>query len=444
MISHVAEMLVSEARAIFRHRLAASASLLAVSHYVAAALNLITSVVMARMLGPTGYGLVALAVAYPTLLWSFLGTKSFSVITRYVAELRAKREHEKLKAVVKLGYGLDVSLALLAFILVCGSAWWVSVHFYQEPNLAWLIVGYSASFPLFALTGASWAVLSSWERFGWLAAFEVLHPFTKLGLIITFLLAGFGVAGAVVGMGLAQVSIGFIMMAATTKLLLREGGGPWWRASLESAAPLKRELASFFGWNYLFVTLSGLVAQIPVMLLGRLRGPEEAGFYRIAISIGTVGSYFETSLGRVAYPVLSARWSAGERDSIAAAVKRWTLRVGLPAGIVLILPIPLVPLILPLLFGSDYSPLVLGAQAMMLEVAMGVVFFWLSSYYYASGRINVWTASFAVYAVLVIGSSWFVISRWGFLGLVWTVVVGKSLFRLAMLALLQDVKGGAA
>ena len=34
------------------------------------------------------------------------------------------------------------------------------------------------------------------------------------------------------------------------------------------------------------VTLSGLLTQVPLMLLGKFRGPEEAGFYRLALDPG--------------------------------------------------------------------------------------------------------------------------------------------------------------
>jgi O-antigen/teichoic acid export membrane protein len=436
MIPRVAKIPISEAKAIFRHRLAEGASLLAISQYVGAALNMVTNILTARLLGPTDYGLVALAVAYPTMLYSFVSTKSVSVTTRYVAAFRAKKETEKLEAVVKLGYGLDFYVSLMALTLVAISSWWVSERFYRQPHLAWLMVVYAGSFPLFSLTGNSWAVLSSWERFRLLAIFEVLRPFLKLCLTVGFIVAGFGVSGVVIGMGLAQASIGLIMMIATTDLLLCEGLGTWWKASLKPVVSLKREFMGFFGWNYLLVTLSGLVVQLPVMLLGRLRGPEEAGFYRIALSIGTVGSYLETSLGRVTYPTLSAWWSSEGEERIVRTLKGWTLKVGLPISANLILVTILFPWLLPLLFGHDYRPAVPGVQVIMLGIAISATFFWLNSFYYASKRINLWVSGYALYTILVIGLSWFVIKQWGFFGLSCLMTVGKVLFTFSMFALL--------
>jgi O-antigen/teichoic acid export membrane protein len=437
MISQISKVLTNRSRVIFRHPLVEVASLLAISQYVAAALNLVTNILMARLLGPTDFGLVALAIAYPTMLWSFVSVKSTSVITRYVAIFRARREPEKLKGLVKLGYSLDFFVSLIGLTLVAISSWWVSERFYRQPHLAWLMVVYAGSFPLFSLAGNSWAVLSSWERFRLLAIFEVLQPFLKLCLTVGFIAAGLGVSGVVIGMGLAQASIGLIMMIATTDLLLCEGFGAWWKASLKPVVSLKRELIGFLGWNYLLVTLSGLVVQLPVMLLGRLRGPEEAGFYRLALSIGTVGSYLETSLGRVIYPTLSAWWSSEGEERIVHTLKGWTLKVGLPISATIVLVTILFPWLLPLLFGHDYRPAVPGVQVIMLGIAISATFFWLNSFYYASKRINLWVSGYALYTILVIGLGWFVIKQWGFFGLSCLMTVGKVLFTFSMFALLS-------
>jgi len=113
MISQMSKVLTNRSQVIFPDRLIEGASLLAISQYVAVALNLVTNILMARLLGPTDYGLVALAVAYPTMLWSFVSVKSMSIITRYVAIFRARREPEKLKGLVKLGYSLDFFVSLI-------------------------------------------------------------------------------------------------------------------------------------------------------------------------------------------------------------------------------------------------------------------------------------------------------------------------------------------
>jgi O-antigen/teichoic acid export membrane protein len=236
----------------------------------------------------------------------------------------------------------------------------------------------------------------------------------------------------VLGTALGQVANGLALMCAATYTLYRDGAGFWWNAPLGNVAPLRKELSAYFMWNYLMVTLNGLVAQVPLMLLGRFRGPEEVGFYRLATTLTTSSSYLESSLGRIAYPVLSARWGAGEREQLSRTLKRWTLRGGLPASALLLLVIPLVPIVIPIAFGPSYGPMAPGAQAMMVASAVSVVFFWLNSVYYASGGIDVWTKAYCLYTAFVLGLAWFCVERWGFLGLAGLVGLGKLLFTISM------------
>lgn len=434
MLVEFTRRLLREARGIINHRLARGAGFLAAGQYIAAGLNFATNLLAARLLGPKEYGLVALTMAYPTLLWSFVGVKSLSVTTRYVAMYRAQGENGRLRAVAGVGYALDFLVSCLTFILVAASAWWIARSFYGHPEVAWIMVVYAGTFPFTSLTGGSWAILQSWERFQQLAIFEIFHPFLKLCLAMGLLALGFGVAGVVVGMGLAGALTGLLMAWTATRLLVKEGIGLWWKASFREVMPLLRELVSLFGWNYLAVTLSGVLGQVPVIMLGRLRGPEEAGWFRLATNLVVVSSYLRSSLGRVAYPVLAARWGKGERKGLMASMIRWTGRAGVPMGLLMLAVIPVLPILVPIVFGPAYAPAVPLAQVMFAGAAVSVVFFWLPSFYYAAGEIRTWTIGYTIYTLAVIGLGWFAIMRWGVIGLAALMVAGEISFTLVMAA----------
>ena len=140
----------------------------------------------------------------------------------------------------------------------------------------------------------------------------------------------------------------------------------------------------------------------------------------------------EGSLGRIVYPDLSARWVEGEMDSVKSSLKQWTLRYGLPVGILLIVVVPLLPILIPVFFGSAYNPMISGTQIMLVGAALSAVFFWLNSFYYAAGKVGLWTKVYGIYAALVIGIAWFCIEQWGFFGMAMVVAVGNVLFTLWM------------
>jgi O-antigen/teichoic acid export membrane protein len=410
------------------------AGLLAASQYVGAAIGFLTNIFAARTLGSVEFGSAALILTYPTLLWSFLSFKPTTVTIRYISSFRATGQRMELASICKMGYTLDLFTSIAVFIFISATSWLVAHYIYKLPEVSWLIIVYGASFPLFSLIGTSHAILSSWQYFHWLSFFQVLEKIVTLFFMVGFLSFGFGSAGMVIAIGIGHSISGIITVVAATYLLSRDGYGLWWKASFGDVALLRKELTSFFGWNYLFVTLGGVVGQLPLMLLGRIRGPEEAGFYRLATSLTTAGSYLEGSLGRVVYPTLSASWAKGERNSIKSSLKHWTLRYGLPVGLFLIVVIPFLPIFIPMVFGSGYSPMVPGTQILMIGAAVSAVFFWLNSFYYASGKIGLWTKGYGLYTVLAIGLGWFCIQQWGFFGMATVVAVGKVLFTLWMAA----------
>ncbi len=423
-------------RRLLRHPLAGDTARLVVSQYASAGLGLLTTLVAARVLGPTTFGVATLAIAYPTLVFSVAAIKPASIATRYVAAFRAEGRTEDLRSICKWGYVLDLLVSLVTFILVAATAWWVAAAIYRLPRISPLMVLYAASFPLFSLSGTSWAVLSAWRRFGWLAVLQAAQPGITLVILVGFLLAGWRETGVVGAMALGQAAYGLAMAVAALLVLHRSGLRPWWRASLGHVASLRRDLLSQFGWNYLLVTLSGVLMQVPLIILGRLRGPEAAGYYRVTTNLVIVGSYPETSMGRVVYPRLSERWSAGERESLRPSLTRWTLTGGLLAAAIVLLAILILPVALPLLFGRGFVPAVRGAQVMLVGAAVAALFFWQKHLYYAAGRVGLWTAAYGLQVVIVLGLAWPVIRQWGFLGAAALVTVGKIGLTLVMAVVL--------
>jgi O-antigen/teichoic acid export membrane protein len=422
------------------HPAVSDAGLLTMSQYVATAFGFLTTVIAARLLGPGEYGIAAIVMAYPTLIWSFAAVKTISVTTRYISIFHAAGRNEELKSMCKLGYGLDLIASIIALSLVGATAWWIGPHILNVSEAQWLILTFAASFLFFSLAGTSLAILTSWREFRWLAGIQILNKGVTFVIVLAFLSAGWGAPGVVLGNAMGQVLNGLMLSGVATHVLYRDGIGLWWNAPLGHVALLQKELTTFLGWNYLVVTLGGVVGQVPLLLLGRLRGPEEAGFYRLATSLTTVGSYLESSLGQVTYPRLSVRCSGIDGENLSRMLRRWTLRGGFPVGAFVLLTVPLLPIVVPLMFGPGYSAMVLGAQVMMAGTAVSAVFFWIHSSFYALGKIGPWTKAYSLYTAMVIGVAWFCIAQWGFTGLAVLVALGKVLFILSMVAVFMSAK----
>ena len=438
MMTSIRKSIDNYALIISRSSLARGGLSLAATQYLSAAIGFGITIFVTRWLGPNDFGKAAIVMSYPSLLWSFLSFKPVSVTTRYISGFRETGRWDDLKAVIRWGYGVDVGLSILTLILVSLTAGWVSSHFLGLPEFAWLMVAYASAFPLMALAGNSWAILLSWERFSLCAFFQVMPALLEIVLIVIAFFMNAGVVGFVLARAAALAASGLGMMMVASLILRREGLGDWWKKqSGQVIFHWRTKFAKLLGWNYLLVTLSGLVDQLPVMFLGRFRGPEEAGFYRLATSLMVASTYLQSSAGKVVYPRLSQWQEIGAVELIKGSLKRWTIWAGLPMFGVLLFVVLLLPVLVPFVFGSQYKPAILGAQMMIASVSVSSLFFWLNPLFYAYKRVNVWVKGYLLYALAVIALGWFMSQKWGFVGISAFVAIGNVLFTLSMLALVK-------
>ncbi len=420
---------------LLSHPMVSGAGALAASQYVGASVNLLTSIAAARLLGPSSYGVAALIMAYPNLVWSLTSVKSASVTTRYLAGFVSTRKVSEFESMCKLGYVVDLLASFVAFAVIGLSAIWLTPHVVDRPGATTVIVAYSSSFVFSSLRGTGTAVLTSLQEFRSLAGLQLCERVIQFVLVVGLLLGGLDVAGMVLGTAVAQATGGLLLMAFATWTSKNAGIGAWWSAPLGQLRHSWRELGSFFGWNYLIVSFGGLMAQGPLILLGWLRGPETAGYYRLASSLVLAASQIGQALGRVAYPIFSGRWAKGEIESLKKSIERWTLQGGLPICLLLLLSIPILPVLVPWAFGEIYRPMVVGLQFMMAGAAVEAAFFAVKPLYYASGRARQYAQGVGVHTAFVLGLSWIFIQQWGFSGMAGLLAVGKILFILAMAGL---------
>jgi O-antigen/teichoic acid export membrane protein len=414
---------------------------LVVSRYASAVLGLITTIAATRWLGVDGFGEASLAAAYPLLLWSITSVKSVSITTRYLSSFRASGDAAGLSAICRFGYLIDLIMATTAFAIVLLTGSLVATRVYRMPDIYGLMVLLAASFPLYSLGGTSEAILTTYSRFGALASLLIFENILRLALV----LAAWGLGGsttAFIGATAgSQVAAGVVGLWLASRSLSADVAGRWWQGGVRFAAigPLKQELRQFFGWNYALVTVSGFVDQLPAMVLGAYRGTSAVAFYRLSMSLMVTVGYVEASLRRAVYPSLLADWNAGGLVRLRADVGRMTRRIGLPAGTAIVAAAILVtPLAVSLMFGESYRPMIPGAQLMIAGVGISTALFWLHPYYFAAGRVVLWSRIYVVYGIVFLGAAWPVSDAWGFFGVAVLVAVGRTCLIAVEIALTRS------
>jgi O-antigen/teichoic acid export membrane protein len=421
-------------RTVERRRFAGDAAKIAATQYAGTVLAFATTAVATRLLGPAEYGLAALAVSYPVLLWSVMSAKPITMAMRYISEFRVAGRPAAIGNICVISYVVDLAASAATLIVAVVTASWISTRLYSGPGIASLMIVYALSLPFSSLLGTSLAVLSAYEKYAFIAGCELLEKIVTLGVLLLLAHTGHGAAGMVWAMASANVVGGISMTGLAAYTLHQHGVRTWWRTSLASVSAFRRDVMSFLGWNYVATTCTGILAQGPILLLGHFRGPEEAGFYRLANSLVTVGSYLASALGRVSYRLLSE--DRGRPATIVSRqrIRQW-LRHGLVVGIIVgaggILILPRVVLVV---FGPEYERMIPGMQFLVAGTAVASIFFWLQPYYYAAGHVAAWAKGYGAYTVAVILLGAVGGSAWGFGGLAALLAIGLATFTLLMAA----------
>lgn len=243
---------------------AVSVRWIAVAQAMRFASQMLSLIVLARLLPADAYGLMAMAMTVTNLAFLFrdLGTMAAIIQRPHVSAL--------LKHSL---YWLNLGLALLLALLLVALAWPLA-HAYRDPRLAAVLMVLALVFPLSGLASVQQALLERASRFRLLARIETL---SALGGVAVALLAASHGAGV--------WSLVWQMLAATGPASLQLLRASPWRPRRRYSWRALRQVRDFSGHFAAFQFLHYLQRNADSMLVGRLLGPVLLGVYAMAFKI---------------------------------------------------------------------------------------------------------------------------------------------------------------
>jgi PST family polysaccharide transporter len=239
--------------------------------------QLLGMVILARLLSPSDYGVVAMAwlvIAFAGIFHS-LGTKA-AVIQR--RELPSTLLDSLFWLNVGFGLAIAILIALLAPVIAVAM---------REPKLTaalWLL---AVAFPIGSLGLVQQGLLERASRFRSVALIECGAAFAGLAAGVLAALAGWGVYSLV-----SQAIVASI--AVTAGLWAASRWRPAWRCSLA----LIREIAGFTGNLVGFHIVNYFARNMDTVLIGRFLGATELGYYNLAYRL-------------MMWPLQNIAWVAG-------------------------------------------------------------------------------------------------------------------------------------
>lgn len=360
-------------------------------------LSAVVTILIARALGPNGRGLFAVATAIGTLGIQ-LGNLGMHASNTYIVA----RDRSLLPQL------LSNSLAAsLVFGAVIATATWIVCQLWPAiaPLHGKLFVVALVSIPV----GLAYLLLQSlllalhWVR--WYNALEIFSRAAQLGLVAWIIVT-------------RRVSPATFVLAATivTACCLIPAFGALNQKLRLPARPSARLFFSSVGLStraYIVCLLGFLVLRLDLLMIQRMSGLQQAGWYSIATSLADYIMLLPTVVAGILFPRLSSMSDVAEKLRLTGHAVLCTAAFMLPCVLILSLAIKI---LIRMLFGAAFLP---ASQAFVLLMP-GVFFLgietiivqFLNSEGFPKIIIGVWTLAVALNVALNL----FLIPRFGIAG----------------------------
>ncbi len=394
-------------------RLLKNIGALTVGELVSKVLGFVVTILLARKLGETQFGQYAYALSMITILAVISNCGVSTLIVKDVARQRSLAG-EYLGKAVMLRSVLATALigVAVALNLMLGFSW--------ELNVVVFMLSLSLPFQLLSLSCQ--AVFQAFEQMQYIAAMSIARSALSLALILVVLVAGYSVSAVAL-----MQTISFAIVACVAFYYLKRAIG-----SVRLAYP-PEALVAFAkqGLPFLYIMiLYILYYKMDIIMLQKMRGATEVGWYSAAYEL-VIGFYMiPTILATVLFPVLckQAVSSRGELRSSCVYAMKFLAVVGVPLSAVMVF---CAKEIISLVYGDRYAP---SGTALEVLALTFVVFFpnvIMSYVLTALGKIKdlVWINAIGLGVNIVLNV--YLISVYGYVGASIATVVSLTLVTCA-------------
>ena len=299
-------------------------------------LQFVSVAVLARLLIPHDFGLIAMItpVIGFSILFQDFGLTQALVTARDLTKSQAA-------GIFKINLILSVIVALVVAMTAP-----VLAHFYSEPSLLWLTIGFAGQIILAGASASHIALLTRGMRFSKLAIIDITR--SVIGLLAAVTIAYlYASPWALV----AQSGVGALF--ATTLAWIMTG----WRPRETAPVTEVRSMLHFGAGMTTFNLTNFLSRNADNVMIGWARGPIELGLYDRAYKLLLFPlQQINGPIGAIMVPVLSRL--VGEPDRYRTAYRRTlqtTMLATVPGTLFLIAS---APVLIPFVLGSRWSPAV--------------------------------------------------------------------------------------
>lgn len=411
MIDRVKTLAIASKLYWSESRVIQDSSILYFSNLVTASVSFLSSIIVARVLGPSSFAIIA---AYNAIALTLIGFTDFGLGTGLVKHATPLLKRDKKKAVAYLKAVFYAEIIIGLFLLIAGML--------LAPLLPKLLGQGDISINVVRLavlsasiaSGAAFvgAALTTYKRFKLNALTSILFGALKLTSTIILwkanLLSIQSILILYVFLSVFNAIVGFSLVP---KDYLQKVP----RQKVKKAA---KNIFHFSIWLTLSFFVTSIMGKLDFFFIFRIEGAESAGIYAASQQLGQV---YALLLGAIATVLTSHVSEKINYEDMIVFLKK-SLKTAAVGSIGFLISIVVAPVVINLFFGQKYILAVRPLQFLIVHFALNLVLLPFSLLFIPLGKVKIGTLITAIQFLLSIILYPIFIRRFGISGAAITVI----------------------
>ena len=345
------------------------------SNTLSAALGFVQGILVTRLLGDSGFGVLTTIIVFASNVNRLLSFRMSEVVVRYMGEALAQDDTKRASALVK-GIGLtEAAVSVLAYLVLLVLSAWGARTFAEDMSLASLFQFYGLFLLANIVYETSVGVLQTTDKFKQVAQANFFQSIALTVLIAAAFVLRSGVQGVLTAYLIGKLIAGVWVATAAIRELKNRLGRDWITSPLSYVTNWKEIFSFAFSTN-----INGTVNlfardNIPLYLAAFLPN-EQVGYFRLATSLINmvmlpIEPFIWPTYAEITRTIALKQWQSTRRllKQVSAIAGTWTLFAG--GGLV-----ALGWWFIPFVYGSEFAPAYICALILLVGYSIANVLNW--------------------------------------------------------------------
>ena len=345
------------------------------SNTLSMVISAVQSILVARMIGVLGVGIVANITKFTTNTSQLLSFRMGELVVSYAGQYLQQGENQKAGAILRSAGAIEALTSIFKFVVILIFAPLVARYLVRQPELTPLFIFYSYSVFANLTSQTSTAALEIFNRFDLLALLNLVQNILSFVVIGVAFLQGGTILDVVTAYLAAKVFNGIALLVFSLIYARKTMGNGWWRTS-RSASVSTREFWRFAVSSNLSATVKLVAQDSEELWITYLLSPLAAGYYNtamkvIALILLPINPFIQPTFLEITTQAAKRNWDRlkdllRKTTTISGA---WTLGVGLILA-------SLGWWLIPFAYGDEFAPSTGAALILLLGFGAANSLYW--------------------------------------------------------------------